>query len=78
MLSREAGAYAELAPWCVGVDPLDVGEQAAALRHAIGLPVEARRAWREAIAMHVRTHDLEAWSERELAELEARAPLPRS
>jgi trehalose 6-phosphate synthase len=75
VLSREAGAYAELAPWCVGIDPFDVPEQAAALQHAIGLPGEARRAWREAIAAHVRTHDLEAWSERELAELEARAPL---
>jgi trehalose 6-phosphate synthase len=76
VLSREAGAYAELAAWCIGVDPLDVSEQADALERAVGLPAAQRRSWREAISTHVRTHDLVAWSERELAELEARAPLP--
>jgi trehalose 6-phosphate synthase len=77
VLSREAGAYEELARWCIGVDPLDVSDQADALERAIGVPTEQRRSWREGIAAHVRTHDLVAWSERELAELESRAPLAR-
>ena len=38
VLSREAGAYEELHDWVLGVDPLDVEEQAEALRAAIRLP----------------------------------------
>ena len=38
VLSREAGAYEELHAWVLGVDPLDVDEQAEALRAAIRLP----------------------------------------
>ena len=38
VLSREAGAYEELRAWVLGVDPLDVDEQAEALRAAIRLP----------------------------------------
>ncbi len=59
----------------VGIDPLDVEDQAAALRRAIELPVEDRRSWLEAIRSHVRTHDLEAWAARELELLDERAPL---
>ena len=38
VLSREAGAFAELAEWAIGVDPLDVDDQADALARAIALP----------------------------------------
>jgi len=58
----------------LGVDPLDVDEQAEALRAAIRLPRTERAARRAAIRDHVRTHDLDAWAERELEELERRAP----
>lgn len=74
VLSREAGAFEELGAWVVPVDPLDVEGQAAALERAIGLPVDVRRAWLEGIRSHVRTHDVDAWADRELGELDARAP----
>ncbi|MCZ7589256.1 MAG: trehalose-6-phosphate synthase [Gaiella sp.] len=77
VLSREAGAFEELDEWVVPVDPLDVEGQARALERAIELPDSTRRAWLEGIRSRVRRHDLDAWAERELAELEARAPLPR-
>ena len=75
VLSRDAGAFEELAEWVVAIDPLDVQGQAAALKQAIELPAEERRSWLEAISSHVRTHDLEAWAARELQLLEERAPL---
>ena len=75
VLSREAGAFEELGGWVVPVDPLDVEGQAAALERAIDLPVEERRAWLDGIRTHVRTHDLDAWAERELIELDRRAKL---
>ena len=74
VLSRGAGAFDELADWVVPVDPLDVEDQAAALERALAMAPEERRAHQAAIRHRVRTHDLDAWSERELAELERRAP----
>jgi trehalose 6-phosphate synthase len=74
VLSREAGAYDELAQFAVGVDPLDVDGQAQALREAIALPPADRHRRLEGIRVWVRTHDVEAWDGRELAELDERAP----
>lgn len=76
VLSRTAGAYEELSEWVVPVNPLDVDGQAEALQRAIELPRAERQAFLAAVAAHVRTHDLEAWASRELAELDARAPAP--
>jgi trehalose 6-phosphate synthase len=73
VLSREAGAFEELGAWVVPVDPLDVEGQAAALERAVDLPIRERRAWLDGINAHVRTHDLDAWAERELVELDLRA-----
>jgi trehalose 6-phosphate synthase len=75
VLSREAGAYEELGEWAIGVDPLDVGDQADALFRAIGLPAPERRARLDGIRGRVRAHDLEAWATRELAELDERTTL---
>ena len=74
VLSRGAGAFDELEPWVIGIDPLDVDSQAAALEAALDLPRAERRARLDAIRAHVRAHDLAAWATRELAELERRAP----
>ena len=43
VLSRNAGAFEELADWVVPVDPLDVEGQAEALREALGLDAGERR-----------------------------------
>jgi trehalose 6-phosphate synthase len=74
VLSRGAGAFAELEDWVIGIDPLDVAGQAEALERAVDLPRADRRAWLDAIRAHVRAHDLDAWATRELVELERRAP----
>ena len=56
----------------LGVDPLDVEEQAEALRTALGLDRDERERRGAAIRERVRTHDLDAWAERELDELARR------
>jgi trehalose 6-phosphate synthase len=74
VLSREAGAYEELAEWVVGVDPLDVEGQAEALAQAIAMPPGDRRDRLAGIRSRVRAHDLDAWADYELEQLERRAP----
>ena len=74
VLSREAGAFEEIGEWTVGVDPLDVPGQAAALAKAIALPEQERHRMLESVRASVRAHDLDSWAERELVELEERAP----
>jgi trehalose 6-phosphate synthase len=74
VLSRNAGAFEEIGQWTMAVDPLDVPGQAEALARAIALPGEERRRMLDAIRTSVRTHDLDSWAERELAELAERAP----
>ena len=70
VLSVNAGAWEELAPWVIGVDPFDVEGQADALERALELPPQDRRARREGIAGQIREHDLGAWVEAQLGDLD--------
>jgi trehalose 6-phosphate synthase len=70
VLSRNAGAYEELAPWVVAVDPFDVAGQAEALHEALSLSKEERRRRAESIQAHVREHDLTEWLDLQLADLD--------
>jgi len=77
VLSENAGAHEELGAWALGVNPFDVAGQAEALHVALTLPPEERRSRAEAIRSHVRTHDVAAWIDDQLADLErARTTLP--
>ncbi len=70
VLSRNAGAYEELAPWVVAVDPFDVAGQAEALHEALSLSEEERRSRAGSIRAHVRKHDLTEWLDLQLADLD--------
>ena len=70
VLSENAGAHEEIGAWTITVNPFDVEGQAAAIDEAIRLPLEERRRRLEAIRAHVRAHDLEAWSDAILADLD--------
>jgi trehalose 6-phosphate synthase len=70
VLSRNAGAYEELAPWVVAVDPFDLVGQAEALHAALSLPADDRRARANALRAHVREHDLVEWLDLQLADLD--------
>jgi trehalose 6-phosphate synthase len=70
ILSENAGAHEELAPWVLSVNPFDLVEQAEAIHAALELPAEERRARARAIREHVREHDIEAWLAAQLADLD--------
>jgi trehalose 6-phosphate synthase len=70
VLSENAGAHAELGEWALGVNPFDLEGQAAALYEALTMAPAERRRRAEAIAAHVRRHDIEAWTATQLAELD--------
>ena len=71
ILSENTGAHDELAPWALTVNPFDVVGQAEAIEQAIALPVEERRARIDAIRKHVREHDIGAWIDGQLEDLDA-------
>jgi trehalose 6-phosphate synthase len=73
ILSENAGAHEELGDWVISVNPFDVAGQAEALHEALELPVATRREWLAQIRAHVRDHDLEAWVDAQLDDLD-RAP----
>lgn len=77
VLSENAGAYEELADWVIGVNPFDVAEQAEALYEALELPLPERRRRLDAIRAHVREHDVAAWADAQLADLDRVAAAAR-
>jgi trehalose 6-phosphate synthase len=70
LLSENTGAYEELGEWVVRVNPFDVAGQADALDRALTMDAAERHERLEAIRAHVREHDVEAWIEAQLAELD--------
>ena len=77
VLSVNAGAFEELGSWVVPVDPFDVGATAAALEDALALGEDERRLRQESIRAHVRAHDLEAWIDAQLADLDRASRIRR-
>jgi trehalose 6-phosphate synthase len=70
LLSENAGSHEELAPWAVSINPFDVAGQADAIHEALEMPVEERRARLEGIRRRVREHDLAAWIDTQLADVD--------
>jgi trehalose 6-phosphate synthase len=70
VLSENTGAHEELGCWALTVNPFDVYGQAQAIHEALTMPAEERRARLEATRLHVREHDLTAWVDAQLADLD--------
>jgi trehalose 6-phosphate synthase len=70
ILSENAGAHAELGEWALTVNPFDVAGQAEAIHRALTMPAGERRERLEAIRNHVREHDVTAWIEAQLGDLD--------
>ena len=71
ILSENAGAHEELAEWALTVNPFDVWGQAEALHRALSMDPAERRRRREGICSQVRAHDVHAWLDALLADLDA-------
>jgi trehalose 6-phosphate synthase len=70
ILSENAGAHDELGEWALTVNPFDIAGQAEAIHAALGMQAAERRRRREAIAGHVREHDIGRWIDAQLADLD--------
>jgi trehalose 6-phosphate synthase len=70
ILSENAGAHEELGPWALSVNPFDLEAQAKAIEQAVEMSREERRARLESIREHVRAHDIGAWLEMQLQDLD--------
>jgi trehalose 6-phosphate synthase len=70
VLSENAGAHEELGEWAVSVNPFDVSAQADAIHEALTMSVEERRRRAEAIRAHLREHDVGAWGDAQLSDLD--------
>ncbi len=70
ILSENAGAHEELGDWAISINPFDVSAQAEAIHAALEMPLDERRARIEAIRAQVREHDLAAWIEAQIGDLD--------
>jgi trehalose 6-phosphate synthase len=78
VLSENAGAHDELAPWALTVNPFDIAGQAQAIYEALTMPAEERERRLEGIRAQVRTHDIGSWIERQLADVDEAVESRRS
>ncbi len=78
ILSENTGSHAELGEWALTVNPFDVYGQAQAIHEALTMADDERRRRAEALARHVREHDLEEWIAAQLADLDRVAGHVRS
>jgi trehalose 6-phosphate synthase len=76
VLSKFAGAHAELACGAIGIDPFDVDETADALYRALTMPVQERRERLRKLKDAIRQHDLRDWFRALLADIEGRTAVP--
>jgi trehalose 6-phosphate synthase len=70
ILSENTGAHEELGEWALSVNPFDIEAQAQAIHAAIQMAPEERRARHDGIRDYVREHDVGAWLETQLADLD--------
>jgi len=75
-LSETTGAYEELGEHAVTLYPFDIQQTADALYTALTMDADERRRRREAAARQIREHDVAAWLDRQLVDLEALDPGP--
>lgn len=71
LLSRTVGAFQQLAKACVPTSPTDVEETAQALYKALTLPAEERRSKATMARLIVERQDLDAWMQRQVADINA-------
>jgi trehalose 6-phosphate synthase len=70
ILSENAGAHAELGDWALTVNPFDVAGQAQAIHEALTMAADERSRRLEAIRAHVREHDVTAWIDAQLGDVD--------
>jgi trehalose 6-phosphate synthase len=79
VLSENAGAHEELQEWSLTVNPFDVAGQAEAIHDALEMDAAERRRRSAGLRAWIRGHDVRAWIDAQLADLDrsARSMLSR-
>ena len=75
VLSKTAGAYADLGAGSIGIDPEDVQETANALYLALTMAPDERRERARQLREAVREHDLGAWLRALIDDIDQNSPL---
>jgi len=70
VLSENAGAHEQLGAWTLTVNPFDIEGQADALYEGLTMAPAERKRRNAAISAFVREHDIEAWTDAQLADLD--------
>ena len=71
VLSENAGAHDELGEWALTVNPFDLSGQARAIYEALTMGEDERQRRLSAIRAQVGEHDIAAWIDAQLADLDA-------
>lgn len=74
VLSREAGAFAELAPDAIAVNPYDVSGTAEAMHHALAMPAEERARRCRSLVQSATALTPQRWFADQLAALDESSP----
>ena len=72
ILSENAGAFDELGPYALGVNPFDVGGTADAIARALEMPAEERAARARRLRAAVRRNRLDRWVQAQVDDLRMR------
>jgi trehalose 6-phosphate synthase len=70
VLSERAGAHEQLAPFALGVEPLDIEQTAAQLERAIDLPAGERARRARDLRAFVEAHDVARWIDAQIDDLD--------
>ncbi len=70
ILSENAGSHEQLGEWALTVNPFDIAGQADAIATALSMEAAERRRRIEAIRACVREHDLVAWVDAQLGDID--------
>jgi trehalose 6-phosphate synthase len=70
VLSENTGVHDELGEWALTVNPFDLSGQATALYEALTMGEDERRRRLDAIRAYVGEHDIAAWIDAQLADLD--------
>jgi len=73
VLSENAGSYAELGRYALGINPFDVGATAEAVAHALEMDAEERTRRGRGLKAAIRRNRLEDWVGRQVRDLERAA-----
>jgi trehalose 6-phosphate synthase len=71
VLSENTGAHEELGEWAITINPFDLSGQATALYEALTMDQAERRRRLQGMRSHVAEHDIAAWIDAQLADLDA-------